>query len=81
MSTTSTILDGYVKESVFAAANNISHRTSARYRLMGMPYLVWGGGVYVHVDGAREWLLSQTRRRNQPRAKTPRAATVMTSAA
>lgn len=79
MSTTTTsILDGYVKESVFAAANNISHRTSARYRLMGMPYLVWGGEIYVNVDGARGWLLSRTRQRNQPRR---RGKTMPTSAA
>jgi hypothetical protein len=66
---TSSILDGYVKESVFAADNNISHRTSARYRLMGLPYLVWGGEVYINIAGARDWLMARTRRRNQPRSR------------
>ncbi len=75
--TTNCILDGYVKEPVFAADNNISHRTSARYRLMGLPYLVWGGEVYINVEGAREWLLDRTRQRNQPRRRgkcMPKAA-------
>jgi hypothetical protein len=63
------ILDGYMKEPDFAAANDISPRTSSRYRLMGMPYLMWGGEVYVNVQGAREWLLDRTRQRNQPRRR------------
>ena len=66
---TNSILDGYIKESVFAAANNISHRTSARYQLMGLPYLVWGGEVYINVAGARDWLMSRTQQRNQPRRR------------
>jgi hypothetical protein len=68
------ILDGYIREPIFAADNDICRRTCARYRGMGLPFLIWGGEVYVHVEGAREWLLGRTRRRNQPRAKASRAA-------
>ena len=61
---TASILDGYVKESVFAVSNNISKATSARYRHAGLPYLVWGGEIYISVAGARDWLAGRSRKRN-----------------
>ena len=64
------ILDDYVEEAEFARANNISTRTSARYRNQpnGLPYLEWGGKIYIHLKGAREVVRARTKRRNPTRA-------------
>jgi hypothetical protein len=69
MSQSISILDGYALEEEFAAANNINPRTVARYRNQpnGLPYVKWGGRVFINVDGARQWLAKRTIRRNQPR--------------
>jgi hypothetical protein len=68
------ILDGYEPEDKFAADNGVSQRTIWRYRNAGMPYLIWRGQVYIQVSGAREWLASQVKRRNQRRNRSPVAA-------
>jgi hypothetical protein len=59
------ILTGYVRESEFAATHGTSQRTISRYRNAGMPFVTWGGAIYIHVDGARDWLARRVRRRNQ----------------
>ena len=68
------ILEGYEPEHKFAANHGASRRTIARYRNMGMPYLVWRGEIYIHIAGAREWLNSQLKRRNPRRHRSPAAA-------
>jgi hypothetical protein len=65
--TSPSILDGFAKETDFAAANNISTKTCARYRMAGLPHLVWGGCVYINLNAARDWLLARTQRRNTRR--------------
>jgi hypothetical protein len=69
MSHSISILEGYVREEDFAAANEINVRTVARYRNQpdGLPHVKWGGRVFIDVAGAREWLAKQTIRRNQLR--------------
>jgi hypothetical protein len=62
------ILAGYVTQSIFAVDNNICTRTVKRYRAQGMPWLLWGGEVYIHLEGATTWLKSRVRRNNQRRA-------------
>jgi hypothetical protein len=71
----SRILDGAVEESQFAADNDTTTRTLARYRNEpdGLPYFVWSGRVYYDVQAAREWLRSRMKRRN-PRRGGGRAA-------
>ena len=68
------ILEGYESEEKFAADHGASRRTIARYRNMGMPYLVWRGEIYIQVAGARDWLESQVKRRNSRRNRSPAAA-------
>jgi len=69
MSEAISILDGYVPEEDFAAAHDVNPRTVARYRNQpdGLPYVKWGGRVFIDVNGAREWLAKRTIRRNQLR--------------
>lgn len=69
MSEAISILDGYVPEEDFAAAHDVNPRTVARYRNQpnGLPYVKWGGRVFIDVNGAREWLGEKTIRRNQRR--------------
>ena len=66
---TANILDGYVEESRFASDNGICPRTSARYRSQpnGLPFLAWGGKIFIPIDGAKEWLRSRVKRRNATR--------------
>jgi hypothetical protein len=70
MEKTARILGGYVEESQFAADNDIHLRTSARYRNLpnGLPYIEWGGKIYIHIEGARAWLRSRAKSRNPSRA-------------
>jgi hypothetical protein len=61
------ILDeGYVLEKQFADDHGVSQHTVARYRLDGLPWLLWGGKVFVHLPGAREYLTKRLRRRAPP---------------
>jgi hypothetical protein len=64
------ILAGYIREDKFATAANISIRTSARYRAQpdGLPFVTFGGHVYIPVAAAREWLRSRVKHPN-PRRK------------
>jgi hypothetical protein len=67
----SPLLADYQLEDDFARSNNVSPRTVARYRNQpdGLPYVVWGGKVLVHIPGAREWLLKRTVSRNPRRGR------------
>jgi hypothetical protein len=63
------ILAGYIREDVFVADAEISKRTSARYRSQadGLPFLEFGGRIYIPIEPAREWLRSRVKRPNQRR--------------
>jgi hypothetical protein len=65
------VLDGFVPEERFASDNHISPRTSRRYRLQpdGLPFLEWGGKIYIHVETARDWLLRSRMKHPNPRRK------------
>lgn len=69
MSEACSILDGYDPEAAFAAGHKISIRTTARYRNQpdGLPYVMFGGKVYIPRDEAKEWLRSRIKRPNQRR--------------
>jgi hypothetical protein len=64
------ILDEYEPESDFAAAHNITQRTVARYRREadGLPFVEFGGRIYIHIPGAREWIAARVRHPNPRRA-------------
>lgn len=63
------ILDGYVTEQQFADSARISARTVARYRGQkdGLPFLEFGGRIYIPVEGARDWLKSKVKKPNTSR--------------
>jgi hypothetical protein len=59
--------DEYQPESEWAPEHDISQRTAARYRLQGLPYMEWGGVIYIHRAGGREFIKRRLTRRNLPR--------------
>jgi hypothetical protein len=64
------LLDGYQPEEDFCRENGpMSRRTCARYRNErdGLPYVLWAGKVYIHIEGARAWLVRRTVSRNPSR--------------
>jgi hypothetical protein len=64
------ILAGYSDQEEFSRVNNISPRTIARYRnqVDGLPWVTFGGRVFIPLAEAAEWLRSQIRRPNKRRA-------------
>ncbi|MCW2110264.1 hypothetical protein M2227_003452 [Bradyrhizobium elkanii] len=69
MSATQSILDGYIVEQQFALNEKISPRTSARYRAMtnGLPFVEFGGRIYIPIEEARDWLRNRIKRPNRRR--------------
>ena len=69
----------YELEADWAAGLGISQRTSARHRAKGCPYLEWGGCIWIHKRGGREYIRSRVRRRNPPRRRkaTPAEITAL----
>jgi hypothetical protein len=63
---------GYAPEDEFAKSNGLGRRTVYRYRNQphGLPWLTFGGRVYIPIAEASDWLKNQVRRPNQRRAKT-----------
>lgn len=70
-------LSTYEKESDWAEAHGICRRTVARYRAQpnGLPFLIWGGFVWIPKREGRDWIASRVKRRNQRR---PRQSTIST---
>jgi hypothetical protein len=71
------LLDGYQFEGDFAVENHIERRTSARYRHEpdGMPFVEFGGKIYIHIEGAKKWLLRRQKRPNPRRRFSNKEAT------
>jgi hypothetical protein len=65
------LTDEYTEEKKFAEDNNVHQRTVARYRNQpdGLPYVMWGGRVFIHVPRARQWLESRVRHLNPSRER------------
>ncbi|SDR52671.1 hypothetical protein SAMN05519103_04561 [Rhizobiales bacterium GAS113] len=63
------ILAGYIREDEFAAKAGISRRTASRYRnqVDGLPFLEFGGWIYIPISAAREWLQARIKHPNQRR--------------
>ena len=64
------ILADYAPEADFAAELGVSKHTVARYRTEpdGLPYAVFGGKIYIHLPGAKDWMAKRLRRRAPLRA-------------
>lgn len=65
------VLEGFQHEADFAKAAKISQRTVARYRnrIDGLPYVEFGGKIYIPVAEARLWLSAKVKRPNPSRRK------------
>jgi hypothetical protein len=62
----------YEKESDWAQGHGISQRTAKRYRAIGLPFLTFGGFVWIPKREGRAWIASRVKRRN-PRRGHPQA--------
>jgi hypothetical protein len=60
-------LADYEKEANWAAGHGISQRTASRYRALGLPFLTFGGYVWIPKREGRDWIASRVRRRNPRR--------------
>ena len=62
-------LKEYALETAWAAEHRISQRTAKRYRDQpnGLPYLQWGGEIYIPRREGAEYIKSRVKRRNQRR--------------
>ena len=63
------IHDDYDEESAWAAAYNVAQRTVARYRAMpnGLPFVQFGGKIYIPREESKAWLRARIQRPNQRR--------------
>ena len=70
MTSQTNILDDFQPQDEFAAEHDVSEHTVARYRKepAGLPYVMFGGKIYIHIPGAREWMAQRIRRRAPLRA-------------
>ena len=59
----------YDKECNWAEGLGISQRTAARYRASGLPFLEFGGLIWIPKRGGREWIANRVRRRNPRRQR------------
>jgi hypothetical protein len=72
-------LSEFQKERDWAKENGeVSQRTVARYRDLGLPFLEWGGCIWIHRRGGREFLNNRVRRRNPRRRQRQAAAATPT---
>jgi hypothetical protein len=69
MSDSTKFLDLYAPEAAWAVEHNVSQRTVKRYRDApnGLPYLVWGGEIYIPRHEGAEYIRARVKRRNQRR--------------
>jgi hypothetical protein len=61
----------YTSEIEWSARHNISQRTTARYRQLPsrLPFLVFGGRIYIPNREGDEWIRSRIRRPNRSRSR------------
>jgi hypothetical protein len=69
-------LGDYSKEIDWAEAHGISQRTSKRYRDQGMPFLFFGGWIWIPKRQGREWIDGRVKRRNPRRSPRRQASQV-----
>jgi len=75
MNSEMSVLAGFAPEPVWAEEHHLHRRTVANYRAQpnGLPYVLFGGKVYIPIEEAREWLKSRVKRPN-PRRNSCRPA-------
>jgi hypothetical protein len=60
----------YTKESDWAKAHGITQRTVFRYRQRGLPFMFFGGWVWIPRQEGDEWIAARVKRRNASRRRT-----------
>jgi hypothetical protein len=55
------------KQSRWSKDKGVNVRTTARHRQKGLPWLDWGGEVYIPELEGDAYIVSRVRRRNPPR--------------
>ena len=66
--------DTYTPEAAWAKEHHISKKTCERYRAKGLPFLEWGGEIWIGDRGGDEYIASRVTRRNPPRKPRTRGA-------
>jgi len=66
----------YEKESDWAEGHGISQR----YRALGLPFLTFGGWVWIPKREGRQWIAGLVKRRRNPRRQRRQAITAEISA-
>jgi hypothetical protein len=74
--TDASILEDYVAEAEFAEAHRLSQRTVARYRKQpdGLPFVEFGGRIFIHIPSAKTWLNDRLRQLNPTNNRRERVA-------
>jgi hypothetical protein len=70
----------YERESDWAAGLGVHPRTVARYRDAGLPFLRFGGFVWIPKKEGREWIAGRIHRKNPPRKQRQTVASAEISA-
>ena len=60
----SDFLASYEKESDWAEGHGISQRTVKRYRALGLPFLIFGGWVWIPKQEGQNWIAARIKRPN-----------------
>jgi hypothetical protein len=73
----------FTPEPEWSAKHNISQRTAARYRQLpnGLPFLLFGGRIYIPNREGDEWIRSRIRRPNRPPGRPRRNSMAPTASA
>jgi hypothetical protein len=75
-------LEEYQLAVEWAVEHDVHQRTVDRYRQQpnGLPYLEFGGRIYIPRKEGEEWIRSRIRRPNRPRGRPRRGSEVLAAA-
>ena len=59
----------YLSQTRWAKEKRVTTRTAARHREQGLPWLAWGGEIYIPEVEGDEYIAARVKRRN-PRKRT-----------
>jgi hypothetical protein len=59
----------YLKQARWSREKHINVRTTARHRQLGLPWLDWGGEIYIPEDEGDAYIASRVKRRNPRRQR------------
>jgi hypothetical protein len=69
----------YWKQERWSKDKKVHVRTTARHREKGLPWLDWGGEVYIPEIEGDAYIAARLRRRNPPRRRRQATSTEMTT--